>query len=329
MVVTLILRKAIPEYFSIENVFSIILQPLRKKISANVIHAPTNRAHPLAVLKNIRSLRKTQADVIHVTGDIHYAVFAFPSKKVVLTIHDSVFLRNTRGLSKFLMLWFWYKLPVWHARSISTISEASKKDIIKLTGCSPSKITVIGNPVDPDFRYHPAPFNVIKPVILQIGTWTNKNLERVVEAIQTIPCQLVIIGKLSDEQKQLIAASGIDYSNSFFLSKEALIQQYINCDMVVFVSLFEGFGLPVLEAQATGRPLVTSAISPMKEVAGKGAHLADPYDVDAIRAGIKKVIQDEQYRKQLIEEGLENVKRFNAEAIAEKYFELYNRVVSG
>ena len=328
MDVKLIFRKKLPEYFSMENVFGILLPSLKKHVTPEVIHAKTHKGTPTGILKNLLQLRKTKGDVFHVTGDIHYTVFAFPSRKVILTIHDCVFLHNTKGLRKFVMLWFWHKFPVWYANMITTISDASKKDIIKITGCAGSKIKVIGNPVDPEYVFHPKSFNSIKPVILQMGTWPNKNLERVVPALKGIDCHLSVIGHLSPEQKDLLSETGIEYSNHYALPKHELIKKYIECDLVLFVSTFEGFGLPVLESQATGRPLITSDISPMKEVAGNGAHLVNPYNIDVIREGILKVINDGAYREKLVKEGVENVKRYHPDYIASLYLELYKEIAA-
>ena len=96
--------------------------------------------------------------------------------------------------------------------------------------------------------------------------------------------------------------------------------------MISFCSLLEGFGLPILEAQATGRPVITSNLSSMPEVAGNGALLVDPYDVNAIRKGILRIIQDGALRENLIVKGLENVKRFSPQKVADAYVELYRLI---
>ena len=105
-----------------------------------------------------------------------------------------------------------------------------------------------------------------------------------------------------------------------------LVEAYRRCDMVVFASLYEGFGLPVLEAQATGRPVITSNISAMPEAAGDGALLVDPYSVEAIRAAVLRIKNEPQLREQLVRKGLENVGRFRAAAVAERYAEVYRRL---
>ena len=96
--------------------------------------------------------------------------------------------------------------------------------------------------------------------------------------------------------------------------------------MLIFVSYYEGFGLPVIEAQATGRAVVTSNIEPMNTISGGGACLVDPFDVNSIREGILKVINEEKYREELIEKGRDNVKQFHPARIAAAYEEIYNQL---
>jgi glycosyltransferase involved in cell wall biosynthesis len=97
--------------------------------------------------------------------------------------------------------------------------------------------------------------------------------------------------------------------------------------MLVFPSVYEGFGLPIMEAQLTGRPVLTSNLSPMKEVAGKGAMLTDPYDPQSIRAGIIKIIDDDVFREQMVQDGFENVKRFDPDIVAGQYASLYEELI--
>ena len=99
-------------------------------------------------------------------------------------------------------------------------------------------------------------------------------------------------------------------------------------DILAFVSTYEGFGLPIIEAQAIGRVVITSNLASMPEVAGKGALFVNPFSVEEIREGIVSLIENEHDRATLIKRGLENVKRFDKEKIANQYQEIYDEFLS-
>ena len=113
--------------------------------------------------------------------------------------------------------------------------------------------------------------------------------------------------------------NNIDYANFTYLSDEEVFEQYKECDMLSFVSTYEGFGMPIVEANTVGRPVITSNLLSMPEVAGDAALIVNPYNIDEIRNGILKIINDDIYRNNLIHNGYENVKRFNLNDIAEQY----------
>ena len=119
---------------------------------------------------------------------------------------------------------------------------------------------------------------------------------------------------------------GVEFSCVSGITDAEIVDEYRRCDMVLFASMFEGFGLPILEAQATGRPVVTSRAWSMPEVAGKAACLVDPFDVQSIHDGVKRVITDVEYRNGLVRAGLENVGRFRPARIAEQYAEIYREL---
>jgi glycosyltransferase involved in cell wall biosynthesis len=106
------------------------------------------------------------------------------------------------------------------------------------------------------------------------------------------------------------------------VDEDDLPKIYNLADLLLFPSLYEGFGLPILEAQACGCPVLTSNVTSCPEVAGDGAHIVDPYSVDEIRDGILKIIKDNNYKEQLIKKGFENIKRFSWEKSARKILEL-------
>jgi len=164
---------------------------------------------------------------------------------------------------------------------------------------------------------------------LQMGTKPNKNLARVIESLQGLSIHLRIVGKLDSHQATQLPTSGLDYSNVANLSDEQVVAEYQRCDLLLFASTFEGFGLPIVEAQATGRPVVTSNVWSMPEVGGDAVCLVDPLDVASIRAGVLRVIGNAQYRMQLVRLGFENVKRYRRDRIASIYACIYHELVNG
>lgn len=268
-----------------------------------------------------------QGDVNHVTGDVHFLTYLLKRRITVLTIPDCVGLEGLSGLKQWFLWLLWYWLPMHRARAVTVISAATKRELLNYVNCDPDKIQVIHCCVSEDFSPDERPFNSCCPKVLQIGTGAhNKNVERVAAALAGINCRWVIVGHLSDAQVSVIERHGIDYENHADLSDEALLEQYRRADMLVFASTYEGFGLPIVEANAVGRPVVTSTLCSMPEVAGDAACLVDPFDVASIRAGILRIIEDADYRNRLVKAGFENVVRFRPAVIAEQYAQLYRRI---
>lgn len=321
--VTHFMRRPRPNVFSIERLYEDVrsAMPDDCRIMVWTCRNFSNGLWPR--VKDMWAARKVQGDVNHVTGDVHYLTFLLDPKRTVLTIHDLVLLGRLSGVRRWLVWLLWYWLPVRRSRAVVTISRATRAALLDAVRCDPAKVRVIHNPVSEEFRPALNRFDSTRPRILQMGTAWNKNVERVAEALAGIPCRLSIVGPLSDVQTQALHRHGIDYENHVGLAREALVAQYAAADMLLFASTYEGFGLPIVEAQAIGRPVVTSNLQPMPEVAGDAACLVDPFDAASIRAGVLRVTGDEDYREGLVARGFENVTRFRADRIAEQYASLY------
>ena len=242
-----------------------------------------------------------------------------------MTIHDCVVLHNENAswFYKKLVYYLWYYLPLNHLKYICCISEETRKDLISFFPWVEHKLTVVPSPVSDQFYYSPKECNGRCPRILHVGTRDNKNLPRVIQALAGLNCHLRIIGKLSEENLSLLKSTGIDYSNDFNITDEQIVQEYINADIISFPSLFEGFGLPIVEAQLVGRPVVTSDKEPMKTV-GKGAILVNPESIESIREGFILIMNSKEVWDKCVAEGFNNCQQYTAEKVADKYYELYH-----
>lgn len=314
--------------FSIERLYEDIRSSLPADVKAEAWVCRERSSGLLPRLRDAWAARKAQAHVNHVTGDTHYLAYFLNRKRTVLTIHDLVSLERSRGLKRFLLWLFWYWLPIKRSRLVITISEKTKQSLLSAVRCNPEKVVVIHNPVSDEFRPSPKVFNAAHPRILQIGTKPNKNLERVAEALAGLSCTLVIVGKLTGQQEAVLARHRITVENYVGLSREQLLDQYTQADLLMFASTYEGFGLPIVEGNAVGRPVITSNLSPMPEVAGDAALFVNPFDVQSIREGVITLMQDSHHRDRLVVAGLRNAQRFDSRHVAERYASVYRSIAA-
>jgi glycosyltransferase involved in cell wall biosynthesis len=312
--------------FSIERLY----EDVRSALPADCEAREWTCRHPskglMLRLRDAWAAREVQAEVNHVTGDTHYLTYFLSKKRTILTVHDLVSVERSKGVRKLIFLFFWYWLPVFRSKKVIAVSSATKQALLQAVRCDPRKIEVINNPVSPEFKPCEKPFNEKRPRLLQIGTKPNKNIERVAQSLAGLPCELIIVGRIDRKLEETLARNGIVYTVYCDLTREEVLQQYNYSDILVFVSTYEGFGLPIIEANAVGRPVVTSNIAPMTVIAGGAACLVDPFDISSIRAGITKVIHDADYRQTLIHSGFENAKRFSVKTVAEEYARVYREV---
>ncbi|MEX8547938.1 MAG: glycosyltransferase family 4 protein [Mucilaginibacter sp.] len=325
--VVLVYRKAFPHVFSIEFIFDQLKTSLQTSRSIDKYILPKFSNSILNRVFNIFSLLSFQNKIVHITGDVHYAILGAWFSRRVLTIHDLAFLHQNKGIKRSILKWFWIILPVKFAHRVTVISEATKADVLKQVKVNPQKIRVI-----PDFisdRFQPIPartFNWEKPNLLQIGTAFNKNINRLATAISEIPCTLTIVAELDQKTKQTLNQFNIQYINKIDLTEDELYHEYANADLLTFVSTIEGFGMPIVEANACGLPVITANCSSMPEVAGNAALLVDPFDIQSIKNGIVKLIEDENLRNSLVKKGFENAKRFSKAKVVAQYELLYQEL---
>lgn len=320
-------HRASGTFHSIEELFGTISRGFPEWVVCREERAPCGRARAYAILANLCwAFRLKGGDLIHQTGDIHYTVLGMWRCPVVLTIHDVRFIEESRGAKRLLLRTFWLILPCLRANRITVISEFTRRHLLALCRVNPCKVRVIPNCVGEEFRPHDKGWPE-KPRVLLCGTTPNKNWERVVEAGEGLNVQWVLLGRLNDQQKEMIRQRGWEIELHADLCRDGVVKLYQACDLLAFVSLYEGFGMPILEAQAIGRPVLTSDLSPMAEVAGDGALKVNPLEPAQIRKGLQRLLDEPDLRAALVEAGFTNVRQYSPESIAKQYAEVYREAL--
>lgn len=312
--------------YSLELIFSELRERLPRDLDIEVAKSPYESNGLLPRLLNCLRARKQQGDVNHITGDVHYLSLALKKTKTILTIHDCVTVDRLNGFSRWLYVLLFFKLAARQAQVITVVSEATKNAVLSLVDKQADEVVVIHNALTKGYRYTEKVFSVDKPRLLHIGLAQNKNFGRLVQSIKGLNCHLRVIAKLGQKELALLEQYDIEYSCAYNISQNQMREEYENADIVCFVSTQEGFGMPIIEAQAIGRAVLTSNCSSMPEVAGDAAELVDPFNTGSIRAGLKKLINDHEHRHKLIERGQRNIKRFDPQKITDQYTALYRRV---
>ena len=219
---------------------------------------------------------------------------------------------------------------------IIAVSQNTKKDIVEILGISENKIKVVYEAVGESFtKYKKTPHSG-RPYILTVGTREpRKNLDRLVEAFSKIKnkdVELVIVGKYGWGTEISNKQSTINNKIKLlgYVPQEKLLELYANAEAFVYPSLYEGFGIPVLEAMTVGCAVITSSISSMSEVGGKAAIYVTPTDINDMAQKIDWVLElSSSQRSDLISKGYQQAKKFSWEKAARETLKIYEEVVCG
>ena len=295
---------------------------------------------------------------------VHYPYFepffltlpVFSKNKKIVTVHDLtplVFPEHFRAGLKGSLKWQLQKLALKNANAIVTDSESSKRDVIKYIGINSEKIKVVYLAAGEEFKRINDKGLMIKEIrkkyglpekfILYVGdaTW-NKNLPRLIEVASKISVPLVMVGKaLIDRNidtknpwnKDLVkvqeeASQNKNVLRLGFVSSEDLVALYNLATLFIMPSIYEGFGLPVLEAMGCGCPVVTSRGGSLAEVVGEAGRYIDPYDVDSIAKGISEAFNDPSLQKELSQKGIIQSRKFTWRKTADETMGVYESVVA-
>lgn len=313
-------------HFSVEGYFDTVRAYLPSTVNVTVRTSPFSSRGLWRRVANACYASYGRAGLHHITGDIHYVTAFLPKRRTILTVLDCAFEEEPRHFRREIRRVLWYTLPVRRAAVITVISEFTRSRLLAHVNCDPDKIRVVPVCVSPLFRRMERAFNRTKPTILQVGTARNKNVERLCAALRGLDCKLHIVGRLSATQTAALVTAGIEYSNSVNLSAVQMREAYERCDIVAFASTYEGFGMPIVEANSVGRPVVTSNVTAMPEIAADAACLVDPFEIGSIRSGIERVISHAAYRQEIVANGFRNAARFAPAEVARLLERVYTEV---
>jgi len=310
---------------SIEGLFETVRAHLPSDVRAEAAQVPRPSQGVVNRLVNLAWMRTHRTPITHITGDVTYLAAALPRHGSVITIHDTG-MEQRSPLSQQLFRYAWIRMPASRAERVTVVSDGVRDAVLEIAKVDPAKVTVIPNCVDPMFVPPAERPTDGPPVVLQVGTSPNKNLDRVASALSGLDCELHVIGPLDGEQRAMLEHRRIRYRVSTNLPRSDVVRAYQQASLVLFASTFEGFGMVILEAQAVGCPVITSDLDPMATVAGGGACLVDPFHVDSIREGVRRTLGDSGFRDQLCRRGKDNVAQYSAVAIAAQYASLYREM---
>ena len=288
----------------------------------------------------------------HLFHTPHFVLPVLTPCRSIVTIHDCIhllfpeYLRNRMAhVYARAMLW----TTVHRASRVLTVSEASKKDILRFFGVPEQRVTVIYNAIDERFYDDPREEEIVRVreryqlhdrFLMYAGNVKpHKNLERLIDAF------VVVRQSGFDDLKLLITGSEISRYATLrravhrynlhkhvrflgFQSETTLAVLYRLADVFVFPSLYEGFGLPPLEAMASGTPVVVSNVSSLPEVVGDAGIQVNPYDAGAIADGIRQVLTDSALREELITKGLARARSFSWQESITRVRQIYQEVAA-
>ncbi|MDA9682737.1 glycosyltransferase [Candidatus Pelagibacter sp.] len=270
-----------------------------------------------------------QGDINHIIGDVHFISLLLNKKRTINTFLDCRLLHEFKGLKFFFYYLFWFKFPILKSSILTFISDFTKKDLKKFSRFRNIENYVIPVPL---FRENNNNNNNKKISdtwkILIIGTEKHKNLFNMIKSTKGLKIELHIVGKINIEITNYIRKHRIKIKNYIDVDDNFINKLYFRCDILLMVSYFEGFGMPIIEAQHSKLAVITSKLEPMNTVSGKeAAILVNPKKVVEIKKAINKIINNRNFYKKLIKNGKINSDKYKKIYINKEYKKIYQRLL--
>ena len=317
------------------------------------VHRPASQAHiglweqlllPIDILRG-------RVNLFHATGGLtqvwEICAPRIQPVRTVITVQDLHplilphfnFIGSSRSFK-------WQMEAIRKAARLIAVSENTKQDIVRIVQVPPENIEVIHMAPGEHFQVLDAAevqvclekYRIEPPFVLYVGNYSiHKNFEAILEAWHLIHpvVPLVIVGKresyppnLLDRAAELGRSDAVHIIGGLSYGSPDLVALYNAATVFVFPSLYEGFGLPVVEAMRCGCPVIASRRGSLPEVVGEGGRLVEPDDISGLAEEMQRIIDDDQWRETLREKGFENAGRFSWQHTAEKTLALYHEVAS-
>ncbi|WP_459200951.1 glycosyltransferase family 4 protein [Methanococcus sp. CF] len=293
---------------------------------------------PLNKVCSIKDIQKQDFDIFHPTYYDTYFLKHLKNKPYVLTVHDMIHEKFKEIFLKIDKTTKNKRILVQNATKIIAISENTKKDLMELYGVDGSKIDVVyhGSSMVPETAVKKMN-NLPQKYILYVGSrWKYKNFDVFLKAISPLLVKetdlyLLCIGGGGFSSQELKLLGECNIKNKVFqynLNDEMLMECYTNAALFVFPSLYEGFGIPILESFACKCPLVCSNTSSFPEVAGNSAVYFDPYDPKSILDAVERVYYNKELRTKMVKNGEERLKYFSWSNTATCTKKVYESIIN-
>jgi len=320
---------------------------LKKLFKEADIISPSSKINPkiykiLIYPTRLFQLRK-KYDIYHIIDHSYsYLINFLPKNKTVITCHDLIPLRIKNFLSvKSILSFKYYISGLKKAKKIIAVSENTKKDLIEILRINPKKIEVIPTKSIDRRIFKKLNKKALRKkhklekrkIILHVGNLFYKNTVLILKALKELKKEIkniffIKVGKFTKEELEFIKNNQLgDYIlNKENVSKKELVELYNISDIFIFPSLYEGFGIPLLEAMACGIPIITSNTSSIPEVVDNAAIKINPQSKEELINSIKKLLKNKKTGEKFIKEGHQNLKRFNDKEIKKMILKVYREI---
>lgn len=323
--VNIFIRKK-TKYFqnSIERFAKELKKNNNKNMKINILECPVESKGLLNRIYLIFWSFFSQGDVNHILGDINYINLLMDKKRTISTYLDCRLLNEFKGIKAYVYKILWFKLSILKSKYITFISSFTKNEIKKKLNTNFKNSFVIPVPLVSNLSFK-RNFNKKKKILI-VGTLKHKNIKNMLLSTEGLKIDLNIVGGIEQNLKKICEKRNIKFKNFIGISDNKMKNLFKNSDILLMASNYEGFGMPIIEAQASGMVVITSNKEPMKSLSGGSAILVNPNKIADIKKAILKIVSNDKLFELLIKKGFINSNKYKSSEVLKKYHDLYFKI---